>query len=901
MQKFKPLWVPSILILLEIIHFLVRWLLLNSPFFSELDYDEGIIGLMALHILRGEPQLMLWGLPRMGGLEAHLASFLFYLFKPSALTIQLSLVAVSSVILMTVYALGKKVGGAKVGLIAAGYWAIPPIFLSFTGNYAGGGHLEAVLAGAIILYGICTFGFFSPSKTAVLWALIGVISGIGWWSSLLVMPFLVAVALGMVGTRPRSILSPLPWMGIGGYLLGSLPFWIWNYFHDFNTLSHLGGKSFLIVAQQLFIVFRSIIPTFIGIYWDGQGVVSSIPRTLVFIILIGFYLPILILSLVVVFQWLSRIWEKKLPLQTPLDYVVLFFWLFILVRASGETEDLGLTRYTLALYVPVSILASLWIVKIMNLHRVLGYGILAGLLGFNLLTNVLYLDQNKNRPVRPVDDLIKTFEELGIRYCYGDSRITQVITFESKEKIIGSDYYGWRNYDFLRAVDRAPVKEMAIVTHRKLGNPFPDTMESTLRLIGASFEKKEMGDYVFFYHFKKPDYALRSIPAGQWKVTSSQEAGQCFMVKDRDILTAWRIPKRSGEWLQIDLGRSIKVGQISILPGPFDLNVPSQFKLEVSSNGQSWNTVREVKDYIPGLSWFQGRPRLNEDLRVQMIFPPQEGRYLRITTLGNKMDPDESWTIAEIFVYESSSETELIPEQAAKNLHQAQKDLDRWMDDPTGPQPSPLHISLSFRKKQVDWPDLIQSVSQAIREAPDWEEAHQLFGMAVQRGELWNKGGQQKKLNSLNFSTLFPANNLAKISSAHFKVSSNYNNAEAGLAIDGDPFTRWGSSKGQEPGMFFLIDLGDSLSIRGFSLFLAQSINDSPRILKILSSSDGENWKEIQATPNAEYAFEQNQIFKKVTYRFAPTQSHYLKLIQNGSDPVYWWSIYELEIFNGTL
>ena len=224
--KRKSLYViiPWPLVLLEVIHFLIRWTLINSPFFSEVDYDEGIIGLMAMHISRGEPQLMIWGLPRMGGLEAYLASFLFYLFGPSTRTLQLSLIAVSSVILMTVYAIGKKVGGPRTGNIAAAYWAIPPIFLSFTGNYITGGHLETILAGSFLLYGTSTFPSLPPRRSAILVCLIGIIAGIGWWSSLLIFPFLLAAAIGMVGTRPRILWSPLPWIGIIGYFLGTPSF-----------------------------------------------------------------------------------------------------------------------------------------------------------------------------------------------------------------------------------------------------------------------------------------------------------------------------------------------------------------------------------------------------------------------------------------------------------------------------------------------------------------------------------------------------------------------------------------------------------------------------------------------------------------------------------------------------
>ena len=667
--------------------------------------------------------------------------------------------------------------------------------------------------------------------------------------------------------------------------------------HDFNTLAHLGGKGLFVVARQWFPVFETILPTFIGTFWDVQSVSSRIPKPINIVILISLYLPVLALSLAVSLRWIRRIIAKHQPFQKALDYVVLTFCFYILVRASGEPEDLFITRYTLVLFVPIAVLVSFWITKITNFQKAVGIGILSLLLGFNLLTNILYWDLNKNQSFRPVDELIRSFQRLGIRYCFGDNRITQVVTFESQEKIIASDYYGWRNYDYLRTVNRAPAQEIAILTHRKLGSPFPETMEATLCLLGCTYEKIEVGDYVFFYHFKKTDYDLRSIPAGEWRVTASQEAGRCLMVKDRDILTAWQIPRRAGAWLQIDLGRLKRVSQISLLSGPIEYGLPYQFKLEISRDGRSWKTIREVKDYIPGLYWYNGHPRLDKNLRMQIVFPPQESRYLRITNLDDVENPNDPWTIAELFVYEAGLGIEQHPKQAIKSLNQARNYLDHWMDDPTGPQPSPLRISLNFRKKQVDWQALIQSISRVLREAPDWEEPHHLFGQALMFWDFWNGAGMPKSKFEKNPLDLFSKVDFSLIPLKPWKVISNYNGQEARLAIDGDPFTRWTSLKAQEPGMFFQVALGGDYKANGFSLFLGSSLNDYPRSLKVLSSLDGENWQEVQTASYSDYALNQNQLFKKVTYRFTPIQSRYLKLVQNGTDPIYCWSIYELEVY----
>ena len=45
------------------------------------------------------------------------------------------------------------------------------------------------------------------------------------------------------------------------------------------------------------------------------------------------------------------------------------------------------------------------------------------------------------------------------------------------------------------------------------------------------------------------------------------------------------------------------------------------------------------------------------------------------------------------------------------------------------------------------------------------------------------------------------------------------------------------------------------------------------------------------------YAYAEGQIYKKMDYFFSPIQLHDLKLVQMGKDPVYWWSIHEIEVF----
>jgi hypothetical protein len=891
---------------LIITHFFLRWIMAHSPFLAETYYDEAVTGEMALHILKGEPQLFFWGQPYMGSLEAYLTSVLFLLFGHSAFILHLTDILIFTFILFLLNRIGSLVGGWMVGILAATYWAVSPLYLSIIGTLATGGHEEACAFGTFVLFGICWLAFKPLKKQASTSFLVGLMGGLGWWSSLLIAPFLLAGAFGLSLAKPRLLRTRIPWMGLAGFLLGSSPFWLWEFLHDFSTFSFFEGHGVGIFSQllsRIYTVLRfSLFQSFLGDWWDGHSVLPSISPFLAWTILIIIYLPAFLISLIAIFQWIGRIVSHRNPFQGPRDMVVVAFWVLVLAFATSEQGANGSLRYSLALYVPMTILLALWLEKIFHFSRALGMTTLLGLLCFNLFLHHLFLDEFKNLPYRPVDNLIKALKDHGIRYAYADNRISQVLTFESGEAIVCADYLGQRNFNYLRAVDGAPARDVAIVTHQKLGKPYPETMAAALRLLGGSCKRKEVGPFVFWYDFKEPAVSLSPLSAKDWRITASQEEGQTDLMKDRDILTAWKIRKQAGDYVSVDLGSLKSVARISILPGHLGFGLPSGFKLELSQDQKKWEVVAELSanDMLGGLYWYQGRPRLDQNPRFQISFAPCPARYLRLTNLTTPATPEEQnepWTIAELFIDEAVTVPVEPSRKARKAYDQAVRVLDHWMDDPTGPHPLFPNVSLEVRQKQVDWQKAVQSLQETIQEAPDWEEPHQLFGQAVDWGELWNKGGKPKKKKTLDLNALFPTKNLIKIPPTMVKVFSNTNNSEAGRAIDGDPFTRWGSSKGQEPGMFFQIDLGINYSVHGFSLFYGSSLNDYPRSLKIMGSTNGHQWRIIPASSQTHYAFAKNQIYKKTNFSFPQIELRYLKLVQEGKDPVFWWSIYELEVF----
>ena len=90
---------------------LARVIVGHSWALSETYYDEALPGLMSLAILRGLPQVLYWGHPYLGAVDAYLAAAAFYLFGPSTLTLRLRVASFSALWVWAAWCIGRRVGG----------------------------------------------------------------------------------------------------------------------------------------------------------------------------------------------------------------------------------------------------------------------------------------------------------------------------------------------------------------------------------------------------------------------------------------------------------------------------------------------------------------------------------------------------------------------------------------------------------------------------------------------------------------------------------------------------------------------------------------------------------------------------------------------------------------------
>jgi hypothetical protein len=134
-----------------------------------------------------------------------------------------------------------------------------------------------------------------------------------------------------------------------------------------------------------------------------------------------------------------------------------------------------------------------------------------------------------------------------------------------------------------------------------------------------------------------------------------------------------------------------------------------------------------------------------------------------------------------------------------------------------------------------------------------------------------------------------------------WQVQANFNNQEAGKAIDGHRKSRWTSGVPQLPGLWFRLDLGRTVHIKRIRLRLGESQRDFPRRLETRFSRNGRDWRGAAAL-NPSLYWDGETLFREdpqgeTDLHFPETLARHVEFLQSGRDPVYYWSIHEIELY----
>lgn len=373
----QALLVPAVIILLAVLF--RAWLIAVDG--VSFDSDEAIVGLMARHITQGEPiPAFFYGQAYMGSLDAILVAGGFVLGGESVATmraVQLVLVVGE---LIAAYALALTVTRReRIAIMALLLLALPTALAALYTTATLGGYNEIALFGSVILllgWQIAVEG----RRARWRWALLGLLTGVGWWTNgAIVTPALVVVVLGVRYRAWRN------WRGVllaaALFVLGSAPWWVYNLHHDWAALDFLVGGygaggvvETLSPLESLVALLLLGLPALYGLRLPWEAGFALTPWTL----LAGLVYLALVADLIA--GWIARRSSQFTPepddIRRARGWVWLAFGVFAVVFVFSSFAD-ATGRYLIPLWVPAAIGVALGLDRVYRRSRTLA---VAGLL-----------------------------------------------------------------------------------------------------------------------------------------------------------------------------------------------------------------------------------------------------------------------------------------------------------------------------------------------------------------------------------------------------------------------------------------------------------------------------------------------------------------------------------------
>jgi hypothetical protein len=876
----------------------IRSLFLVTP---SMDSDQAVTGLMARHILGGEFPFFFYGQDYCGSIEAYLVSTVFFFLGATRFTLALTICLESIFLILFIYYLARLLFDQGTALLAALFSALPSYYLIFHSVLARAAYIEIPIIGVLLFIVACKIIYRDESSGKTFLAL-GVFCGLGMWTHFLIVFYLPPIFL-LVFIKDkwfwgrRSILFFL-----SGLILGGLPLWVHNIAHPLVTWHYLfdasGGGEPVLTSLQDFFLYR--FPEVLGVRYNETNT-FCIPYFS--FVLYTLYLALFLFLLLSRREHFGNLVKLKTGQSGGLDLLILFLFLFPIIFSFSGFASGHTTRYLQPLFSVLPVLFAVLTKKIKSFSVVLVsiflilhlfsnvYGTMTSLPLTSKMKITQYRQDRENER-----KLFKFLIEKNIKRLYSTEYWSSVrMTFDSQEEIIIAQPSGDRYPFYTDLIDRDP--EAAF-----LFNGDNQEFEETLKNIGGTYQKSRVFGFSVYYSFSPPPYRFTELEPTDWKVESNLNSSSTMPIFDRDLNTLWSTlgPQKSGDFLQIDLGKIVPdLGRLTLFSRKA-VETPRGLRIEISLDGRHWQIVRGTKGFWGSLIWSGPHPFYRPlEARTDLTFPPQSGRYLRLTQLGQ--DSTYSWSVSECFLYQAQPKLEPASGDLTKLVSfLKQIDPGRIFTTPWTQSQLPQDWRARQRALVLD-PEkegLVLTLLSPVL-VVEKEEASTLVHFF--KNQVKQPYQEQEIGGRGVFTFPPPSHRYQPLSSKGWRFQTNYNPGKANLAADGKLTTRWTTERPQLPGAFFQIDLGKVERVARLRLLVGSSRNDFPRGYLLQSSEDGKTWSPLNTLISPVSLHWTGETLLKggadLDFIFPSTPMRFLKIVQTGKDDVFYWSIHELELY----
>jgi 4-amino-4-deoxy-L-arabinose transferase-like glycosyltransferase len=257
------------------------WIL--SSHAGTLDADEAVWGLMARHFSHGHLTTFFWGQSYGGTEETILTVPVVWVFGSSATAVRAVPIVLWAAAGVLVWRIGRRtLGPTRAATAAVLFWCGSAYFVWKSTRAHGFYGSGLVLGLAAVLLTLRLRERDSPSDYAAL----GLAIGLGWWATPQTAILTLPAVVWLVWRRSHALRGAV--LAVPAFVLGSLPWWVFNVRHDWDSLRPSVDAT--TKADHLHNLFSATLPTALGlrIPWSLAWVLSPLGPALYAVLLLAF-------------------------------------------------------------------------------------------------------------------------------------------------------------------------------------------------------------------------------------------------------------------------------------------------------------------------------------------------------------------------------------------------------------------------------------------------------------------------------------------------------------------------------------------------------------------------------------------------------------------------------------
>ncbi len=449
--------------------------LLTSVLGRQVDGDEAVAGLIARRLSQGEWHTFFWGQNYGGTLELILTGAIFRIGGTGVITLKLAPILLSAFSAVLVWRIGLRTVGRRAAVLAASlWWVFPPGLVWWSTKAAGFYWAGLCLALGIMLLALAQ----REEPTARGMVAIGMLGGLGWWTSPLVAtiaaPTLVWLLVRQAGAR-----SHLPKV-IGAAVVGAAPWLGYNLVNGFTSFAQPTttdrSSSYAFRFKELWL---DGLPRLLGLRpIRGGGFVLGVVGLVVY------------LGLLVAFARLVKRWPR--PVELLLVVAVPYPLLYALPQATSASEP----RYLLFAGPVVALLLGAGFDRIVR-RPMVALGTICVVAAFSALAFVQLVDDDGQDPaIGPPDPtpVVAALDRLGIAHAYSDHWIGYQIVFATQERILTDPISTSRWPEFDEAIGAS--SRVAWIVNA--GFPLDRRLLDEWARLGVFAHREEIGRFVIY-------------------------------------------------------------------------------------------------------------------------------------------------------------------------------------------------------------------------------------------------------------------------------------------------------------------------------------------------------------------------------------------------------------------